>query len=631
MNDKLLKLIKKCKKSPKFFIENFCKVRHPKAGVIPFKLFKYQQESINAFQNYKYVIYKKTRQCGISTVSGIYALWYAMFHPHSTVLVVSKRDADAQDFMGKNVWIPYSYLPVEFKNIWKANANMHGINFSNGSSIKCKPSGKDTLRSYSSTLNIIDEAAFMPDMGDMWTGAAPTLAHGGNVIVISTSNGKGNWYYNTWENAINGENDFHPIEINWWDMDWEIKYKDKVSGQNVVLSPTKGIRESTPEEAEKYGPYISPWLVEQYNLLKEEGGERRFRQEVLADFIGSGNTVIPVPTLEYIQTTVTNPTEGTVGFWEYIHPVTGERLQLDYQNQLWIWKRPVTPEADVIENGKIVKKGNPGHSYVLGCDVSTGEANDYSSICVIDVDAMEQVAELNIKIIPSVLTLMVDHLAKWYNNALVVVENTGIGSGVSIDIEQQVGYYNVFRMKNQNGLGRVKRAGFPTSPKYKALLNKALIDMLGPEGFQIYSSRLYKQMGTYIYTNDAGTRTGNEPGANNHDDLVLACALALVGVNDAVQMDVVSLLPSRAKETIQPVMESETENKLREKRDKNIEIKGGTNLLPPFRQDDFQPRGHTTPQQQLDLFTHQLGGLTKEQAAERMSGKVSYKKYIIKK
>src|SRR5512137_659956 len=140
MNSSYLKeLILRCRKSPIFFMENFLKVKHPKAGIIPLKLFKYQRGSIKSFMNHKFVIYKKTRQAGISTLCGAYALWYAMLHSYKTVLVVSKRDDDAMDFLNKNVKFPYDNLPDEIKEIWGVPPpiyNEHQIGWKNGSYIK---------------------------------------------------------------------------------------------------------------------------------------------------------------------------------------------------------------------------------------------------------------------------------------------------------------------------------------------------------------------------------------------------------------------------------------------------------------------------------------------------------------
>lgn len=623
INSKLREVIKRCQKSPDFFIETFGKVRHPMAGEMDFKLFKYQKRSLDCFRDYRYNIYKKVRQCGISTITGIYAMWLAMFIPHATVLIVSKRDEDSKEFMSKNIKFPYERLPKQLRAIWgdlPEIYSMHHIMFRNGSSIKCLPSGPNTLRANSSTLNVIDEAAFMPHMDEMWAGGAPTLIMGGSVIVISTTKGKGNWYHSTWEDAEAKQNEFNPIEIDWWEMDWEIGFPDPHTGQLVTIAPTNGIRETTPEEVETYGPYWSPWLEEQYRALQEKGEAWKFRQEILASFEGTGNTVLDVTTLMHIEKQRSDDF-GRIRSVEYIHPVTERQVTLDFEDQLWVWKKPVRPTRDTIEGGKIIKPGESGHTYTIGVDVSTGEASDYSTVQIFDVDAKEQVAELNIKVLPSILTMMVDYIARWYNNALVVCERTGIGQGVAADLGQQVGYHNLFRMRMPNGT-RSKKVGYPTTAASKPAINKCLMDMLGEDNFKIYSHRLYRQLSMYVYLTEI--KTGAEPGPGNHDDLCIAAGLALIGVQDAVMMDSTAMIPTRGAEIM---LDPEINRDAIVDQHRKYAAKGGMNLLMPVTHGPSNESKEDSIDRELQKFTTQLGGLTMDQAKTR----VSHRKHVIKR
>ena len=40
-----------CAKDPDFFIDNFCQVTHPTAGIMPFHTFSYQKNILKTFQN----------------------------------------------------------------------------------------------------------------------------------------------------------------------------------------------------------------------------------------------------------------------------------------------------------------------------------------------------------------------------------------------------------------------------------------------------------------------------------------------------------------------------------------------------------------------------------------------------
>lgn len=512
INPTLLKILKKCKESVHFFIDNFCKVEHPVAGLIPFKLFSYQSKALNAYSSFRFNIYKKNRQSGISTLTGAYCLWFAMFHTHKKVLIVSKRDLDAKEFLRRNIKIVFENLPDWMKDIFRSVDcawNEHKIELATNSSITSLPSGNDTLRSNSASLVVIDEAAFMPHMGEMWAGGWSTLQHGGQVIVISTTKGIGNWYWSTWTDAKAELNDFNPIEINWWDMDWKLELPN-----GAIIEPRKNIRNcETSEEVEKYGPYWSPWLEEQYRGLQEKGELGKFRQEVLAEFIGSGSTVLEQSVLGAIgdyQRDSKKKHKIQSEIVSYVDSI-GDTYELDFGEDLWIWHEPVE-----------------GHKYAMGFDPSGGESRDYTAIVIWDLDTGEQVAEYNGKVRPKIATRMATWLGATYNWATIVLDRSGLGQTIAQELEQDIMYPSLWKSKkSQTEKGKV---GLSITPTSKEIVNKALKDNLGLDGYKVNSPRLYKQL--MIYVNLGGGRTGHEPGAGNRDDLTIAAGLGIIGAQD---------------------------------------------------------------------------------------------------
>jgi hypothetical protein len=602
----LKQLIRKCQQSPVYFINTFCKIEHPKAGIIPFKLFDYQIKSINAYLKNRLNIYKKTRQCGISTLTGAFALWYAMFFSNKTILIVSKRDLDAKDYLRKNVRLAYDNLPDWMKQIWTVEGNVHELSFSNGSKIKSLTSSKETLRSHASSLNIIDEAAFMPHMDEMWAGGWPTLQHGGSVIVISTTKGVGNWYWRFWADAEAKANDFNPIIINWWDMTWEIKYWDELAMTKQVIAPTRQLRKcKTKDEIEKYGPYWSPWLEREYRNLTEKGEDSKFRQEVLAEFIGTGHTVMSRQTLTIIGNSVEQfgNDNKVVGEAAYVNPVTGEREILDFRDNLWVWKEPIRAKIELDNKGND-KTVEPGHLYIMGCDTATGEGSDFSALEVFDLNEGEQVAELRIKVRPKIFAKMIDYIGRWYNNACAVVENTGIGKATCQELYEDLAYPNVFRSRRKRADLKYKAGylGFATQGQSKMVLNKALIDGLGENGYTIYSGRFYKEAMIYVQLNE--NKTGAEPGPGNTDDLVIAAALALVGISDVIKKSNQALVPFHNIDV--PLKDADP---VLDKYDKMIEGGGARDLIMPIGISSEMPTGKVNPEGELAKFQRQLGGI----------------------
>jgi hypothetical protein len=324
-------IIRRSQQSVSWFLTNFGRLKHPSAGVLPFEPFTYQKHAIQCFRKHRLNVFRKCRQSGISKISGAFATWFAMFHPHKTILIVSRRNEDAMGFLRDHVVFLYEHLPPWMKEVWKPiKQNEHEIIFPNGSRIQSLTSHPEVLRSNASSLNIIDESAFINGMDTMWAAGWPTLQHGGNVIVISTTNGIGNWYWSTWTDAEAGVNGFNPIMVNWWDMDWKIEYKDPLSREWKRIAPRDGIRKCTSRnEIDKFGPYWSPWLQVQYDALQEQGDAWKFDQEILASFVGSGHTILTKQVLAQVQTTIKDPVQKVKGYQTYVHPVSGEVDELN--------------------------------------------------------------------------------------------------------------------------------------------------------------------------------------------------------------------------------------------------------------------------------------------------------------
>lgn len=462
-----------------------------------------------------------------------------------------------------------------------------------------------------------------------------TLQHGGNVIVISTTNGVGNWYWATCTEAEAGVNMFNPIVINWWDMDWEIEYDDPISKEHKRIAPRDNIRKSTTkEEITKYGPYVSPWLEEQYKALQARGESWKFEQEVLASFIGSGNTVLPKEVLAHLSTTVTDPVQKIRGMQTYVHPVSGEVEELSFdfdepEEGLWIWEKPIVAVPEKKRGNEIIEFGKAAHPYVMGVDTATGKGKDYHAIVVFDVYTRQQVAEFMARCLPRELIKYIDRIGRWYNCALAVIERNNGGDIIIDELRYSVMYPRLWRKKDINdkpqapsARGRRKaRAmkvgsyGFSTSMASKPTLNQFLLNNIrdNDEGYTIFSKRLLKQFHTYVRKRDRlghdTSKTEAEEGAGNFDDLVIACALALLGTADSFVVDAGNMTPFGGNATFKsqtgPTVLSDSASA---EMQSSWSSKGGPGLLMPMAlAPDELPE--IAAQRVLDSYTVQLGGI----------------------
>ena len=108
----------------------------------------------------------------------------------------------------------YENLPVWLK-VPTTFKNKLSIGLKNGSKIEAKSSNSDAARSEAVSLLLVDEAAFIDNIEETFAAAQQTLATGGQAMLLSTPNGIGNFFYNTWVKAELGENTFVPVKLPW--------------------------------------------------------------------------------------------------------------------------------------------------------------------------------------------------------------------------------------------------------------------------------------------------------------------------------------------------------------------------------------------------------------------------------
>ena len=206
----------KCASSPDHFLRKYAFIQHPKRGRIIFNLYPFQSKVLNLWEHNSKSIVLKSRQLGISTLAAGYSLWLMLFHKDKTVICIATKVDTAKNMVTKTKFI-YDNLPSWLKE--KGNPDEKSkltFRLNNGSQIKALSSVGEAARSEAASLLIIDEAAFIEGMEEIWGSAQQTLATGGDCIILSTPNGTGNWFHQKWiEAEENLEGSFLPIKLRW--------------------------------------------------------------------------------------------------------------------------------------------------------------------------------------------------------------------------------------------------------------------------------------------------------------------------------------------------------------------------------------------------------------------------------
>jgi len=273
----------KCAADPVFFMRQYCYIQHPKRGKIKFNLYDFQDDVLTDLRDNRYNVILKSRQLGISTLSAGFALWSMLFKEDFNVLVIATTQEVAKNLVTK-VRVMHDNLPTWLKGTIEAD-NKLSLKFKNGSQIKAVSSSTTGARSEALSLLIIDEAAFIRNIEEIWIASQATLSTGGAAVVLSTPNGVGNWFHQTWADAEADINGFHTIKLHW----------------NVH-----------PDRDQS-------WRNEQTQLL----GERGAAQECDCDFISSGHTVVDGPLLLEYDAQCIEPIEKRGfdhGYWIWEYP-----------------------------------------------------------------------------------------------------------------------------------------------------------------------------------------------------------------------------------------------------------------------------------------------------------------------
>jgi hypothetical protein len=146
------------------------------------------------------VIIVTSRQVGKSTIAALRALYLALTHPNSLILMIGPVGSQAGEILAKAEYFAAELgLPIRSDGV-----NERSLLLPNGSRLVARPAVANSLRGYSQArLIIIDEAAYVPE--GTYRAMAPILATGqGALWVLSTPNGPVGRFSELWHDRANG-------------------------------------------------------------------------------------------------------------------------------------------------------------------------------------------------------------------------------------------------------------------------------------------------------------------------------------------------------------------------------------------------------------------------------------------
>lgn len=206
----------KCRKDPVYFAKNYVKIVSLDEGVVPFRMYKFQEKLIKRFHKHRFNICKMPRQTGKSTTVVSYLLHYILFNSNVNVAILANKAQTAKDLLGR-LQLAYEFLPKWMQHgvkIW----NKASLELDNGSKILAASTSASAVRGGSYNIIFLDEFAFIPNQiaDDFFSSVYPTITSGKNTKVIMVSTPKGmNAFYKFWTDAEKGKSEYIPTEVHW--------------------------------------------------------------------------------------------------------------------------------------------------------------------------------------------------------------------------------------------------------------------------------------------------------------------------------------------------------------------------------------------------------------------------------
>ena len=278
---------------------------------VPLELFPDQITLLEDYENYNENIALKYRQAGVSTVTSAWISKKLAFakkeKPEKILIIANKLDTSVE--MANKIRAFVTQWPAWMNvGIDPNKKSTKHYKLINGCEVKAVATSKDALRGFTPTILVFDEAAFIDADSDFWSACMASLSTGGKVIVVSTPNGNDPIYYEIYDQALRGMNDFKITEMYWYrdprytkdlyfvKTDDIIHYLlnkedysiDKVTSWNSIEFKDRDFNEAKKLIEDGYKP-CSDWFERMVKKLKYD--KRKVSQELECV---DGSTIITV-------------------------------------------------------------------------------------------------------------------------------------------------------------------------------------------------------------------------------------------------------------------------------------------------------------------------------------------------
>jgi hypothetical protein len=273
--------IKRCASDVIYFANMYCNAMTDD-GIKKITLRDYQEQILSQYQEHRFNIFLSPRQSGKTVTSSIFLLWYLLFNFDKNAMILANIGDTATELMDK-IKIIMKGLPF-FLKPGVLVYNVMTMKFDNGCRIMAKTTTKQSSIGFTVHFLYMDEFAHInPNfIGQFFKSVYPTISSSkiSRIIITSTPNGM-NKFYEIYKSAIEAENEFNPIRVDWWQVPGRDEEWKKKEIANL------GSEEDFNQEYGNQFLSSSKLLLDSYTLKKLKKTEIKFVHKELLPFQNS--------------------------------------------------------------------------------------------------------------------------------------------------------------------------------------------------------------------------------------------------------------------------------------------------------------------------------------------------------
>lgn len=465
---------------PYWRLTNLYSIIDKEGNKVPFRENVVQKRINQANETRKMVL--KARQFGVSTNELIKLLDWVMFNENATAAIIAHK----QDAIEKLFRIPrlaYELLPEQLKpRLNKGGGSMYEMYFpQQNSRIYCdlEVRGGTVGRLH------VSEAAFMKDSAKLKATLQAVPITTGQVTIETTPNGMANYFFDMWTDQ---DSVYKKLFFPWYIFP---EYQLPISKPLVL---TEEEEQLVIKAKKQYDIILTHEQIAYRRFKKSEMRKSSFDKTVVSFeqeypeddkscFLSSGDAVLDLFKINEMITNAKDP--------------------IRIINGIKIYKEPVKDRL-----------------YIIGADPAEGVGKDSSAAVVLDSVTLDLVAVYKGFLKPADFASKLVEIADLYKSPnryppLVAVERNNHGHAVLLELDH-LSYPNIYCSE------RDQKPGWKTDGISRPLMLDRLIEAIESDYLLIYDKDILSECLTLINNNGK-----IEAATGKHDDLIIACAIAL--------------------------------------------------------------------------------------------------------